>query len=126
NVYNQLQTFRPYYFFNDVDVDRYEIDGKYQQVFISARELTQQRLPDQAQTWVNKNLRYTHGYGVSISNVNEITPEGQPEYLVKDLPPKGPIAVEKPQIYFGENDYNSVIVGTKVDEFDYPDNDENK
>ncbi|MFS8580810.1 MAG: UPF0182 family protein, partial [Novibacillus thermophilus] len=76
NVYNQLQTFRPYYFFNDVDVDRYEIDGKYQQVFISARELTQQRLPDQAQTWVNKNLRYTHGYGVSISNVNEITPEG--------------------------------------------------
>ena len=126
DVYNQLQTFRPYYFFNDVDIDRYQVDGEYQQVFISARELTQQRLPDQAQTWVNKNLRYTHGYGVSISNVNEITVEGQPEYLVKDLPPEGSIDVEKPQIYFGENDYNSVIVGSKVNEFDYPDSDENK
>lgn len=125
DVYNQLQTFRPYYLFNDVDVDRYEIDGRYQQVFISARELTQERLPDQAQTWVNKNLRYTHGYGVSISNVNEVTSEGLPEYLVKDLPPQGPISVERPQIYFGENDYKSVIVGTKVDEFDYPTSEEN-
>lgn len=125
-VYNQLQTFRPYYFFNDVDVDRYDVDGKYQQVFISVRELTQQKLPDQAQTWVNKNLRYTHGYGVSISNVNEITPEGQPEYLVKNLPPEGPIDISRPQIYFGENDYDSVIVGSKVNEFDYPTSDENK
>ncbi|MDR6226579.1 UPF0182 family membrane protein [Desmospora profundinema] len=126
DVYNQLQTLRPYYSFNDIDVDRYEIDGKYQQVFISVRELTQQRLPDQAQTWVNKHLRYTHGYGVSISNVNEITSEGLPEYVVKDLPPEGPVDIKKPQIYFGENDYNTVIVGSKVNEFDYPTSDENK
>jgi uncharacterized membrane protein (UPF0182 family) len=126
DVYNQLQTFRPYYFFNDIDVDRYDIDGKYQQVFISVRELTQERLPEQAQTWVNQHLRYTHGYGVSMSNVNEITSEGLPEYIVKDLPPEGPVDVKKPQIYFGENDYHSVIVGSKVDEFDYPTSDENK
>lgn len=125
DVYNQLQTFRPYYHFFDVDVDRYRIDGKDQQVFIAVRELTQENLPEQAQTWVNKMLRYTHGYGVSVSNVNEITAEGQPGYLVKDLPPEGPIEVKRPQIYFGENDYRSVIVGSKVDEFDYPSGDKN-
>ena len=119
-VYNQLQTFRPYYNFRDVDIDRYQIDGQYQQVFISVRELTQQNLPDQAQTWINRNLRYTHGYGAAISNVNDITPEGQPEYIVKDLPPEGVIDITRPQIYFGENDYHSVIVNSKVDEFDYP------
>lgn len=123
-VYNQLQTFRPYYTFKDVDIDRYEIDGKYQQVFISARELTQENLPSRAQTWVNKHLRYTHGYGVAISNVNEITSEGQPKYIVKDLPPSGSIDVKRPQIYFGENDYQSVIVNTKIDEFDFPDQEE--
>lgn len=123
-VYNQLQTFRPYYNFKDVDIDRYEIGGEYQQVFISARELTQENLPDRAQTWVNKHLRYTHGYGIAVSNVNEITSEGQPEYIVKDLPPDGSIEVTRPQIYFGENDYHSVIVNTSVDEFDFPDQDE--
>ncbi len=123
-VYNQLQTFRPYYTFKDVDIDRYEIDGEYQQVFISARELTQENLPDRAQTWVNRHLRYTHGYGVAVSNVNEITAEGQPEYIVKDLPPEGSIKVTRPQIYFGENDYDSVIVNTSIDEFDFPDQDE--
>ncbi|PWA11214.1 membrane protein [Pueribacillus theae] len=123
-VYNQLQTFRPYYDFVDIDIDRYKIDGQYQQVFISTRELTQKNLPDRAQTWVNRNLRYTHGYGAAISNVNAITSEGQPEYIVKDLPPKGSIEITRPQIYFGENDYNSVIVNSKVNEFDFPDNED--
>ncbi|MBD2843779.1 UPF0182 family protein [Paenibacillus sp. IB182496] len=120
-VYNQLQTIRPYYNFADVDIDRYMIDGEYQQVFIAARELTQANLPEQAQTWVNQNLRYTHGYGVAVSAVNEITAEGQPEYLVENLPPEGSIPISRPQIYFGENRYDSVIVNSKVTEFDYPD-----
>ncbi len=123
-VYNQLQTFRPYYNFTDVDIDRYNIDGEYQQVFLSARELTQENLPDRAQTWVNKHLRYTHGYGVAVSNVNAITAEGQPQYIVKDLPPEGSIDIERPQIYFGENDYHSVVVNSKIDEFDFPDSEE--
>src|SRR5690625_2283538 len=110
DIYNQLQTFRTYYQFNDVDVDRYMIDGKYQQVFLGPRELNTQDLPDQAQTWTNQKLRYTHGYGVAMSHVNQITAQGQPEFMMKDLPPKGELEVTRPQIYFGEQDYNSVVV----------------
>ncbi|WP_017186694.1 UPF0182 family protein [Alkalibacillus haloalkaliphilus] len=125
DVYNQLQTFRNYYQFNDVDIDRYHIDGEYQQVFIGARELNTSDLPDQARTWVNENLRYTHGYGVTMSHVNELTEQGQPEYILQDLPPEGDIEVTRPQIYFGEEHSNNVIVNTEVDEFDYPTGDEN-
>lgn len=126
DIYNQLQTFRTYYKFNDMDIDRYEVDGKYEQVFIGARELSTKDLPDQAKTWVNKTLRYTHGYGVAVSHVNEVTKQGQPEYMVKDIPSEGTIDVERPQIYFGEEDYPNVIVNSKVDEFDYPAGDENE
>nr|WP_090872000.1 UPF0182 family protein [Oceanobacillus limi] len=125
DVYNQKQTFRTYYNFNDIDVDRYEIDGEYHQVFAGARELSTVDLPDQAQTWVNQNLRYTHGYGLSMSHVNEITSQGQPEFMIENLPPEGAIDVTKPQIYFGEQPYQNVIVKSNVDEFDYPAGDEN-
>src|SRR5699024_12882990 len=83
DIYNQLQTFRTYYKFNIMDIDRYDINGKYEQVFIGARELSTDDLPDQAPTWVNKNLRYTHGYGVAMSHVNEITKEGQTECIIR-------------------------------------------
>ncbi|MFA1818789.1 UPF0182 family protein [Virgibacillus oceani] len=126
DIYNQLQTFRTYYQFNDVDVDRYEIDGEYQQVFIGARELSTQDLPEQAHTWVNRTLRYTHGYGVAMSHVNELTAQGQPQYMLSNLPPQGDLDITRPQIYFGEqNDYENVIVNTEVDEFDYPSGEEN-
>ncbi|QKY71039.1 UPF0182 family protein [Lentibacillus sp. CBA3610] len=125
DVYNQLQTFRTYYEFNDVDVDRYQVDGEYEQVFLGARELDTSNLPEQAQTWVNRNLRYTHGYGVSMSHVNEVTEQGQPEYMLQDLPPEGVMDIERPQIYFGEQDYPNVITNSEVDEFDYPSGDEN-
>lgn len=125
DVYNQIQTFRTYYEFEDIDIDRYMIDGEYEQVFIGARELSMKDLPEQAQTWVNQNLRYTHGYGVAMSHVNEVTAQGQPEYLVKNLPTSGEIDVERPQIYFGEQNYPTVIVNSAVDEFDYPDGESN-
>ncbi|WP_226376858.1 UPF0182 family membrane protein [Oceanobacillus halotolerans] len=125
DVYNQIQTIRSYYQFNDVDVDRYEVDGEYEQVFLGARELSMENLPSQAQTWVNRTLRYTHGYGVAMSDVNEVTAQGQPEYMIKDLPPQGVMDVEKPQIYFGEESYQNVVVKSEVDEFDYPSGDEN-
>lgn len=125
DIYNQLQTFRTYYQFNDIDVDRYMIDGKYQQVFIGARELNTQDLPSQAQTWVNRTLRYTHGYGIAMSQVNEVTTQGQPKYIVKNLPPEGAVEVKRPQIYFGELDYPNVIVNSSVAEFDYPAGEEN-
>lgn len=125
-VYNQKQTIRTYYKFNDVDIDRYKINGDYEQVFIGARELSMDDLPEQAQTWVNRYLRYTHGYGVAMSHVNDVTKTGQPEYMINDIPPEGILDIKRPQIYFGEEDYPNVIVKTKVDEFDYPAGDENK
>jgi len=125
DIYNQLQTFRTYYQFNDMDIDRYKIDGKYEQVFIGARELSTHDLPEQAQTWVNKNLRYTHGYGVAMSQVNKVTSQGQPEYKLKNIPVEGDIDISRPQVYFGEEDYPNVIVNSKKDEFDYPTGEEN-
>jgi uncharacterized membrane protein (UPF0182 family) len=121
-VYNQLQGIRPYYVFNDVDVDRYVIDGDYKQVFLSARELDQDRLNEQARTWVNQYLKYTHGFGITVSTVNNVTPQGQPEILVKNIPPttETDFNIQKPEIYFGEKTNNYVIVNTDEMEFDYP------
>ncbi|PKR79299.1 membrane protein [Halalkalibacillus sediminis] len=120
DVYNQRETFRQYYEYNDIDVDRYVIDGEYQQVFTGARELNTSGLPDQAKTWVNENLRYTHGYGITMSHANQITNQGLPEHLVNNIPPEGELNVERPQIYFGEETNKNVIVNAESDEFDYP------
>jgi hypothetical protein len=102
DTYNQLQSLRLYYDFNDVDVDRYTIDGAYRQVMLSARELSAEKLESEAQTWVNRKLIYTHGYGVVLSPVNKVTAQGLPEFLVKDIPLSGDFNIERPQIYFGE------------------------
>src|SRR5699024_3107697 len=125
DIYNQLQTFRTYYQFNDIDIDRYEIDAVYEHVFIGARELITEDLPTQAQAWVKKKLRNTHGNEVAIRHVNKVTKQGQPEYMMSNIPVEGTLDVERPQIYFGEEDYPNVIVNSKVDEFDYPTGDEN-
>ena len=125
DTYNQIQSIRLYYDFNDVDIDRYIIDGEYRQVMLSARELSAEKLAGQAQTWVNRKLQFTHGYGIALSPVNEVSSEGLPELLVKDIPPVGDFNIEQPQIYFGEKTNDYVIVRTKTQEFDYPMGDEN-
>ncbi|HLH75158.1 MAG TPA: UPF0182 family protein, partial [Chloroflexota bacterium] len=124
-TYNQVQTIRLYYDFNDIDVDRYRIGGKYQQVMLSARELSPSKLPAQAQTWLNRHLQFTHGYGLAMSPVNEVTPEGLPQFIVKDIPPVGDVPITHPEIYFGESDTDYVIVDTSADEFDYPQGNQN-
>lgn len=121
-VFNSLQSFRQYYKFHDVDVDRYMLDGRYRQVMIAARELSQPDLPASSKTWQNLRLQYTHGYGIVMTAVNTATPQGQPEYLVRDIPPqsKASLPLERPQIYYGEVTDNPVIVHSKLEEFDYP------
>jgi len=125
DTYNQIQSFRLYYDFHDVDIDRYIIDGEYRQVMLSARELSAEKLAGQAQTWVNRKLQFTHGYGLALSPVNEVTAEGLPVLRVKDIPPVGVFNIERPEIYFGEKTNDYIIVGTKTEEFNYPMGDEN-
>ena len=119
NTYNQLQSFRQYYDFNDVDIDRYTIDGDYNQVMLSARELSAGKLPSEAQTWINRKLQFTHGYGFTLSPVNEIGSDGLPILEVKDIPVSGVISLDRPQIYFGEQTDDYVIVKTQTEELDY-------
>lgn len=118
-TYKNLQELRPYYVFNDVDIDRYIVDGKYRQLMLSAREIDQKEIPQQ---WINQRLMYTHGYGVVASPVTEIAEEGFPSFFVKDIPPvfSTDLNVKRPEIYFGEKTDSYVIVNTKQKEFDYP------
>lgn len=119
-TFNQIQSIRLYYEFHDVDVDRYTLNGEYRQMMVSARELIQSRLPAEAQGWYNRRLQYTHGYGVAMTYVNEVTLEGLPVLVVKDVPPVGDIRIERPEVYFGERTQDYVIVRTRAQEFDYP------
>jgi len=123
----QIQAIRLYYDFNSVDVDRYYFNGDYQQVMVSPRELDKDKIPEQARTWVNEVLTYTHGYGVVVNPVNKISGEGLPELLIKDIPPVSSVnlTITRPEIYYGEITKGYVIVKTKAKEFDYPKGDEN-
>lgn len=120
--YNQFQYIRYYYKFNDIDIDRYNINGKYNQVFVAARELDFEKLDDNSITWQNKHLAYTHGYGVVMSKVNSVTSEGQPDFIMSNIPISNEtnIPIENPRIYFGEGSNDYSIVNTKLGELDYP------
>ncbi len=129
-TYRQLQELKPYYFFNDVDVDRYMIGGKKLAVNLSARELSIDQLGRNSQTWQNKHLIYTHGFGMVMSRVDKVTTEGLPEMLIYDIPPKSLIdmKVDRPEVYYGEHKNEYVITNTNIKpgEFDYPAGNENK
>jgi len=118
-TFNELQAIRPYYRFLDVDIDRYHVDDEYRQVMLSARELDKSRLAEPAQTWVNLHLQFTHGYGVAVSPVNEVSPEGLPRYFLSDIPPEGSLELDNPAIYFGELTDDYVIINTDTPEFHY-------
>jgi uncharacterized membrane protein (UPF0182 family) len=125
--YKQLQEIRFYYDFNDVDIDRYTIDGEYRQVLVSAREMNVDELEEKARTWVNQHLVYTHGNGAVVSPVNLATSDGFPDFIVKDIPPvtSTDLEIEQPRIYFGEETGNYVVAPTDLPEFDYPVGSEN-
>jgi uncharacterized membrane protein (UPF0182 family) len=136
----QLQLIRLYYQFLDADVDRYLFENDKQQVIISARELDYESVPQRAKTWVNKHLVYTHGYGFTLSPVNQVSEGGLPFYYVKDIGTsttetggltvssqviRDSIPLENPRIYYGEITDNYVMTNTKVREFDFPSGEEN-
>ncbi len=121
-TYRQLQEIRLYYDFRDVDIDRYHIDGNYTQVMMSAREMNVDLLPENAQTWINRHLKFTHGYGLVMSPVNTKDQEGLPVLYVKNIPPQSDagIKIDQPGIYFGEEPDVYAIVKATTPEFDYP------
>ncbi|MEG1068033.1 MAG: UPF0182 family protein [Anaerovoracaceae bacterium] len=124
--YNQTQSIRKYYSFNGVDVDRYMVNGKYTQTYLAAREIDESQIQD---TWLNRHLKYTHGYGLTLSRVDAVTASGQPDVLIKNIPPESSIdeiEITRPEIYFGELSNDYIIVGTDEKEFDYPQGDNNK
>jgi uncharacterized protein len=122
DTYAQLQEIRTYYKFHDVDVDRYRLDGAYQGVTLSARELQPALLPPNAQTWVNRHVLFTHGNGAVMSPLARKTEEGLPIFYLQDIPPvaTGGPPIDEPRIYFGEETDTYVIVKGSTPEFDYP------
>jgi hypothetical protein len=123
--YGQLQEIRTYYKFTDVDNDRYALDGEMRQVMLSVRELSHAHLP--GRIWINEHLVYTHGFGVVVGPVNRVTPEGLPEFWVKDIPPasSGPFKIAQPEVYYGEVANPYVLVRTRQQELNYPVGDRN-
>lgn len=123
--YNQTQSIRLYYGFNDVDVDRYMVNGEYTQAFLSAREIDESAISEQ---WLSSHLKYTHGYGVTLSRVDTVSESGQPAMLIDSIPPVSrveEIQLTRPEIYFGEMTNNYVIVNTDEPEFNYPSGESN-
>ena len=126
-TYQQTQAIRLYYQFYNVDTDRYHLSDGYHQVMLSSRELAAE-LPTQAQTWVNENLQFTHGYGLVMNSVSKTIGGGFPQYLIKDIPPDsqyGSLNATQPSIYYGEVSPGYKIVSTGIKEFDYPKGNEN-
>ncbi|RLT39408.1 MAG: UPF0182 family protein [Chloroflexi bacterium] len=121
DTFNQIQAIRQFYTFNDVDVTRYTVNGKTEQVMSSARELDISKA--QGTNWTRERLQLTHGYGAVIAPVNEVQAEGLPKLLTYDIPPQGsviPISETGARIYFGELTRQYVIVNSSEPEFDYP------
>lgn len=127
DTYRQLQEIRLYYDFNDIDIDRYMIDGAYREVMLSARELNQAKIPAEAQTWINQRFKFTHGNGIAMNPVNRFDEGGLPVFYVKDIPPVSlpELKISRPEIYFGEKTTNYVVVGGDTKEFDYAKGQEN-
>jgi uncharacterized membrane protein (UPF0182 family) len=127
DTFGQIQELRTYYDFASVDNDRYMINGQIRQVMLSARELNSESLPNR--TWINERLTFTHGYGLTLGPVNEVTQEGLPVLFVKDIPPQSSVPadidIKEPSIYFGELSSDYVLVDTNAHEFHYSRGDDN-
>ncbi|MGH9767531.1 MAG: UPF0182 family protein [Blastocatellia bacterium] len=120
-TFAQLQEIRTYYDFQSVDNDRYRINGELQQVMLSPRELSSSSLPNR--NWINEHLTFTHGFGLTLGPVDQVTPQGQPVLYIKDIPPASSVPslkIDRPEIYFGELSNDRVYVKTNAKEFNFP------
>lgn len=127
DTFRQLQQVRPYYSFpQKLDVDRYDIDGDMRDTVIAVRELAPSSVNNQS--WYNRAIVYTHGFGVVAANGNQRNPDGEPTFMESDIPPKGDFPEYEPRVYFGENSPNYSIVGGEEGasprELDYPSDEE--
>jgi uncharacterized protein len=122
-TFKQLQEIRTYYDFVSVNDDRYTINGDYRQVHLAARELNSSLLP--TQTFINDRLTFTHGMGVTMAPVNQVTSEGLPVLFIQNLPPTSSVGfdLKRPEIYYGQLTDSYVFVHTAQKEFDYPSGD---
>ena len=118
--YNQIQFFRLYYDFLAVHTDRYTVNNELRQVMLATRELSAEKLPTEAQRWVNRHLQFTHGYGVAMSPVTEVQSGGRPDFFIRDLPPTGEIPLDRPELYYGLKSLDYVIVNSRMQEFNFP------
>lgn len=119
-IYNQIQFFRLYYDFKAVHTDRYTVDGQLRQVMLASRELAAEKLPAEAQRWVNRHLQFTHGYGVAMSPVTEVAADGRPSFFIQDVPPVGKIPLKRPEVYYGLKSLDFLITRSGMQEFNYP------
>ncbi|WP_283135644.1 UPF0182 family protein [Rhizohabitans arisaemae] len=123
-TFQQLQQIRGYYRFPDqLDIDRYNIDGQVRDTVVSVREIGTP--PTAQQNWINSHLVYTHGFGFVAAPGNQVDANGRPNFVEKDIPPAGQLGKFEPRIYFGENSPVYSVVGApksaKPIELDYPD-----
>ncbi len=125
----QIQALRPYYVFHErPDVDRYTIDGQLRQVLLSPRELDLTQLPAARANWINPAFIYTHGYGLVLAPVSQITPDGLPVLLIDNAPPvvkTNSLKLTRPELYYGEVTHEPVFVHTAQEEFNYPSGENN-
>lgn len=122
-TYNEVQVFRSYYTFPDIDVDRYQVNGEKTAVMLGTREIDVNGLPPNSRSWVNKHLVYTHGFGIAMSPVRNMTSEGLPRFYMQDLPPRTrnvDVNVSQPRVYYGEETSTYAVVNTDTQELDYP------
>ncbi|MGH9164580.1 MAG: UPF0182 family protein, partial [Acidimicrobiales bacterium] len=123
DTFQKLQEIRGYYQFTDVDIDRYQLDGQVTQTIVSAREINPDDLP--SQSWVNRHLSFTHGFGALVAPANAVTPDGEPAFTLKDIPPVGSPAITDrgSRIYYGESTGGYAVVGSKQREIDFQNKD---
>ena len=118
-TYRRLQGLSAFYNINDVDIDRYTVDGQIVQVMVAARNINSNGLP--SQSWVNEHLIYTHGYG-AIASPSNAAVGGDPIFFLSDIPtqPDGiDLRGKGAEIYFGEGLGEYVIVGGNQPEFNF-------